>query len=117
MNPTPEFMSALDMHHAMLTTMGEDHPLTQRAFALVMELAPSELKTLMADKAREMGLMPDPDGYLDDGSPVYRLESVARKLGLSESEAQESVQAFMADRVALGLDTMAIDPALIHRTH
>ncbi len=118
MNPTPEFMAALDMHHAMQTTMGDDHPLTQRAFALVMTLAPDELKTLMADKAREMGLLPEhADGYLDDGTPVYRLESVARTLGMSEAQAQESVQAFMADRVALGLDTMAIDPALIHRTH
>lgn len=115
MNTTPEFMTALDLHHSVQITMGLDHPLTKRAFALVMELAPAELKTLMADKAREIGLMPDPDGYLDDGSPVYRLESVARKLGLSESEAQDAVQAFMADRVALGLNTMAIDPALIHR--
>lgn len=117
MNTTPEFLAAVDMHHAMRTTMGEDHPLTQRALALVMELAPDELKTLMADKAREMGLMPDPDGYLDDGTPVYRLDSVARKLGMSEAQAQDAIQALMADRVALGLDTMPIDPALIHRTH
>jgi hypothetical protein len=114
MNTTPEFMAALDMHHSMQITMGLDHPLTQRAFALVMELAPAELKTLMADKAREMGLMPEALGYLDDGSPVYRLESIAQKLGMTEAEAQESVQAFMADRVALGLDMKVIDPALIH---
>ena len=115
MNTTPEFMAAVDMHHAMRTTMGEDHPLTQRALTLVMELAPTELKTLMADKAREMGLMPEAHGYLADGSPVYRLEAIAEKLGVSADEAQASVQAFMADRAALGLDTTPIDPALIHR--
>lgn len=114
MNTTPEFMVALDMHHSMRTTMGEDHPLTQRAFTLVMELAPDELKTLMAEKAREMGLMPEAHGYLDDGSPVYRLESIAEKLGVSADEVQDSVQAFMADWAALGLDTTPIDPALIH---
>jgi len=110
----PEFDMAIDRLLSMRATMGQDHPLTQRAFALVMELAPAELKTLMADKAREMGLMPEALGYLDDGSPVYRLESIAQKLGMTEAEAQESVQAFMVDRVALGLDTKAIDPALIH---
>ena len=36
---------------------------------------------------------------------------------MSEAQAQESVQAFMADRAALGLDTTPIDPALIQRTH
>jgi len=37
-------MAAVDMHHAMQTTMGIDHPLTQRAYSLVMDLAPAELK-------------------------------------------------------------------------
>jgi len=114
MSTTPEFTAAVEMHHAMSTTMGTDHPLTQRALTLVMELAPDELKTLMADKAREMGLIPEAHGYLDDGTPCYRLEAIAEKLGLTEAEAQASVQAFMADRMAMGLDTMPIDPALIH---
>ena len=66
----------------------------------------------------ELGLMPQhADGYLEDGSPVYRLESVAERLVRSDAEAQASVQAFMADRVALGLDVTPIDPALIHRAH
>ena len=47
MNTAPEFRAELDMHHAMRTTMGEDHPLTQRALTLVIALAPDELKTLM----------------------------------------------------------------------
>lgn len=111
---TPEFNMAVDRMMAMRATYGEDHPLTQRAYALVMELAPPALKTTMADKAREMGLIPEAHGYLADGSPVYRLEAIAEKLGMSAGEAQESVQAFMADRAALGLDTTPIDPAQVH---
>lgn len=61
-----------------------------------------------------MGLIPQAHGYLDDGSPVYRLESIAEKLGVPIDEVNESVQAFMADRAALGLDTTPIDPDLIH---
>lgn len=114
MKTTPEFMVALEMHHSMQITMGLHHPLTQRAFTLVMDLAPTELKTLMADKARELGLLPEADGYLDDGTPCYRLEAIAEKLGLTEYEAQASVQSFMADRAALGLDTTPIDPAQIN---
>ncbi len=118
MNHTPEFMAALERHAAMRQTLGREHPLTQRAFTLVLHLAPPEVTALLVDGARDMGLIPErADGYLEDGSPVYRLESVAERLGLTESQAQESVQAFMADRVALGLDVTPIDPSLIHRTH
>lgn len=111
---TPEFNMAVDRLMAMRATLGEDHPLTQRALTLVMELAPTELKTLMTAKARELGLMPEAHGYLEDGSPVYRLETIATQLGMSEAEAQIAVQAFMADRAALGLDTTPIDPAQVH---
>lgn len=114
MTTTPEFMAAVEMHHAMHATLGDDHPLTQRAFTLVMELAPTELKMRMTDKARELGLLPEAHGYLADGTPCFRLEAVAERLGMSEAEAQSSVQAFMADRAAMGLDTTPIDPALIH---
>ena len=117
MNPTPEFMAAVDRHQAMRATLGDDHPLTQRALTLVIALAPEKLTNLMTNMAREMGLIPKhADGYLGDGTPVYQLESIARTLGMSESDAQASVQAFIADRAALGLDTTPIDPALIHRT-
>jgi len=117
MNPTPEFMAAVDRHQAMRATLGDDHPLTQRTLTLVIALAPENLTTLMTNMAREMGLIPKhADGYLDDGTPVYQLESIARTLGMSDAEAQASVQAFLADRAALGLDTTPIDPALIHRT-
>jgi len=115
METTPEFLDAVDRHHIMSLTLGADHALTQRALTLVMELAPKDLQKLMTDKAREMGLIPEAHGYLDDGSPVYLLEAIAEKLGMTAEEAQASVQAFMADRVSLGLDATPIDPALIHR--
>jgi hypothetical protein len=113
---TPEFIAAVERLVVMQTTMGEDHPLTLRALALVVDLAPDDLKAFLTVKMRDLELIPDADGYLEDGTPVYRLESIAQKMGMIESDAQSSVQAFMADRVSMGLDTMAIDPALIHRT-
>lgn len=115
MNQTPEFLAAVERHEAMQATLGEDHPLTQRAFALVWELAPHELKTIMTAQAREMGLIPEhPDGYLDSGEPVYNLHSIARQMGMTEAEAQESLQAFLADRAALGLDCPLVDPTDVH---
>ena len=58
MNTTPEFMAALERHHAMRQTLGREHELTQRAFTLVLHLAPPEVMALLVDGAREMGLIP-----------------------------------------------------------
>lgn len=115
MTPSPECMAALQRYDNLTKTHGDDHPLTQSALALVVDLAPLELKAQMTAKAKELGLIPDAGGYLDDGTAVVRLEDVARHMGLTEAEAQASIAEFMAEREAMGLETGAIDPALIHR--
>jgi hypothetical protein len=99
----------------MTSTPRTHHPQAQAALGRVFDLAPPELQAQMTARARELGLMPDAGGYLADGTPDYRLEDVAKQLGLSEAEALVSVAQFMAQREALGLETGAIDPALIHR--
>ena len=113
----PAFTDAVDRHLRLVDTLGMDHPDTMRAMMLAMELAPDELKDEMADMAREMGLMPEADGYLDDGSPMYRLEDVAKRLGVSLAEAEEAMHKMLAEREALGLSNAGIvtDSALIHR--
>lgn len=116
MDMNTEFMDAVERYEAMQATLGDEHPLTRQAMALCMELAPQELKTIMAEKAREIGLMPErPHGYTSEGEACYRLEDIAKRLGMAEDEVQESVKAFLADRAALGLDSGLVDPYTIHR--
>ena len=116
MNPTPKFMEAIRRHRRLVDTLGMDHPDTMRAMMLAMELAPDELKDEMADMAREMCLMPEADGYLEDGSPVFRLEDIAERLGVSPEEAEEAMHKMLTEREALGLSNAGIvtDSALIH---
>lgn len=115
MNPTPEFIAAVEHLEHLSETLGDEHPQTAAAFDRVVQMAPPEIRAVMAAKAREMGLVPEhPDGYLSNGEPVYRLESVARQMGMTEAEAQESVDAFLADRAALGLDCPLVDPTDVH---
>jgi hypothetical protein len=117
MNPTPEFMAALERHLRLVDTLGMDHPDTLRAMILVIELAPKELKDEMTDMAREMGLLPEVHGYLEDGSPMFRLEDIAERLGVSLAEAEEAMHRMLAEREALGLPNTGVvtNPALIHR--
>ncbi len=117
MNPTPEFMEAIKRHRRLVDTLGMDHPDTMRAMMLAMELAPKELIDEFGDMAREMGLMPEATGYLDDGSPMFRLDDIAERLGVSPAEAEEAMHKMLAEREALGLSNAGIvtDAALIHR--
>ncbi len=117
MNLTPEFMEAIKRHQRLVDTFGMDHPDTKRAMMLAMELAPKELIDKFGDMAREMGLIPEVGGYLDDGSPMYRLEDIAERLGVSPADAEEAMHKMLSEREALGLSNAGIvqDAALIHR--
>lgn len=117
MNLTPEFMAASDLFLRLADTLGMDHPDTERAMLLVMALAPQELKNQMTEKLREMGLLPEAFGYLEDGTPLYRLEDVAERLGLSPENAEVALQATLAEREASDLSNAGVvnDAARIHR--
>lgn len=117
MNLTPQFLEAIDRHQAMAATLGPDHPLTIRAMMLATALAPDEFKTLMRDKARELGLIPkQASGYLPDGTPVYTVADMAATLGQTEEEVKAGISAMLAHRAALGLcDLEAVDPATVHK--
>ncbi|MCM8600056.1 MAG: hypothetical protein NFW04_15600 [Candidatus Accumulibacter sp.] len=117
MNLTPEFMAAMKEHRRLVDTLGMDHPDTMRAMMLAMELAPKELIDEFGDMARELDLLPEADGYVEDGTPMYRLEDIAERLGVSPAEVEEAMHKMLAEREALGLSNAGIvtDASLIHR--
>ncbi len=115
MNITPKFRLAMQKHLHLVETLGEDHTDTMTALMLAMESAPESFKDLMHVEAVRLDLIPKADGYLEDGQPVYRLEDLAAKLGVSVQEAQATLDRLMTERSAAGLDTILIDSALVHR--
>ena len=113
----PEFLAAMDACLALVESLGMDHTDTTRAMQRAMQLSPPSLNALMADKARELDLIPDAHGYTDDGQPVFSLESVAAKLGLSMEEAKQAMDDMLAAREEMGLPAALVDPAKVHRKH
>ena len=114
---TPEFMTAMSVCLRMVETLGMEHPDTTRAMQRAMLLAPPSMTSFMADTAKELGLIPEADGYLDDGQPVYSLEAIAAKLDMSMDEAKQSMSTMLEDRAALGLPAVLVDPAAVRRKH
>ena len=75
------------------------------------------MNDFMEAKAQELGLIPEADGYADDGKPVFSLEAIAAKLGIGMEEAQQAMDAMLTEREGLGLSNVLIDPATVHRKH
>jgi len=64
---------------------------------------PEFFKAEMHQKAKELNLLPPPSGYTDDGEPMYRLEDIAKHLGMSFEDAEQHLLQMMDNRQEVGL--------------
>lgn len=90
---TPEFLAAGRLYSQLRDAGLEKSPEAAEALQRMYDAAPESFRQEMHDMAVQMGLMPSvPDGYTDDGEPVYSLEGLANRLGLSPEEAQRAAE-------------------------
>lgn len=111
---TPEFSQAVSAYLRLVEQAGPDHPQAQQAFQIAMHHTPRWMLDEMGDMARQMGLMPEPD-YLEDGTPVYRSDAIAEKLGITETEVKQAVDKLVDERQALSLPTLEIPAQQVYR--
>lgn len=59
-------------------------------FSEAYDLAPDEFKQALHDAAVEQGIISDkPDGYDDEGNPLYIMENLCDRLGVDPAEVPE----------------------------
>ncbi|MDO8772167.1 MAG: hypothetical protein Q7K57_26390 [Burkholderiaceae bacterium] len=114
---TPEFLTAMSACLALVESLGIEHPDTTRALQRAMALAPPSMHDFVAAQAHELDLIPEADGYTEDGEPVFSLESIAVKFDISMDEAHAAMDAMLEDRAPLDLPAPLVDPATVHRKH
>jgi len=114
MNLTPEFIEAGKRVRHLNETLGMNHPDTRRAMILMISLAPQEFKDKIENMARQDGLMPDPAGYLDDGTPVFSLDDIARCFGVSKEESEKAYEQMIEEKELIGLPIAKFVPNQIH---
>lgn len=117
MKPSSEFMAAMEVARRLAITLGEIHPDTMAAMMMAVELAPPDAQEVFYSSMRSSGAMPEASGYADDGKPVFSLESVAAKFGVSDQEVQQVMNQILEARDELGLSAVMVSPARIHRKH
>ena len=113
----PEFSEAMHRHLEIVERLGEEHPDAKRSLMVAMYQAPDWFKDDIAKMGNEMDLLPQATGYLEDGSPMFSLNAIAEKFGVSIEQAEEDLQAMLSVRQELGLplDGVMTDSSLIHR--
>jgi hypothetical protein len=75
-----------ELHEAGLAETTEASDL----FCEAMQYAPDSIKEMAHKTAVEMGLMPEkPDGYSDDGEPLYFMEKQCERLGIDPADVPE----------------------------
>ena len=75
-----------ELHEAGL----DDTPEASDLFSQAYNLAPNEFKEALHDAAVEQGLISGtPDGYSDDGEPLYIFEKQCERLGIDPDDLPE----------------------------
>jgi hypothetical protein len=81
--------------HRMLCEAGlEDTEEASLIFMEAMDYAPEEFKSMAHDMAVKIGLIPPtPDGYTDEGEPMYDMPAMAKRLGIDLDDIPERFKA------------------------
>lgn len=83
---------------------GEDHSIeAYGVFMRVLETAPAWFLAELEAESRELGLIPVATSYLEDGTPMVSLESIAKQNGMTYAEAQEIMEKFIEAGIAEGM--------------
>ena len=90
--PSPEFIQAMTEYEAIVAKFGMDSEQEKAQFIKLLRLAPKPLQDEIRGKAKELGLIPPPSGYSDEGNPLYNVADLAKHFGLSESEVIADIE-------------------------
>lgn len=117
MTNSPIFDYLFSRYKALRADGLDDTKEARLLFIEMIHYAPPEYMAVVDRVAEEMNLTPEPDGYLDDGTPMISLSALAKHHGMTEDEAEASLELFMEERESLGISNEGIlrNPANIHR--
>ena len=91
-NINPVWLHLMSQYKALCDAGQSNTEAASDLFSEAYGYAPDSFKQMMHDKAIELGLMPEqPDGYSDDGEPLYFMEKQCERLGIDPAEVPEHI--------------------------
>jgi hypothetical protein len=86
----PVFVRLMTQYAELHEAGQAETPEARDLFCEAMQYAPDSIKEMAHKKAVEMGLMPEkPDGYRDDGEPLYDMGKQCERLGINPDDVPE----------------------------
>lgn len=98
------FLAAALKFMELSEALGAEHPEANKAFMLVLSLAPQRL----VDRLNKINFTPTPDAYTREGEAIFELSTIATSLGISTVETRQLFE-------ELALTPVMLDPATVHR--
>ena len=86
----PLFFSLMHQYKALCDAGQQHSEEGSDLFAEAYDLAPASFKKALHDAAVEQGLIAEkPDGYSDDGEPLYNMPDLCDRLGVDPGDVPE----------------------------
>lgn len=109
-------LNALDDYKQAKKKYGETSSQALKKIGTVLALVPDELKEKIVDAGIRQGVLPKPDGYLADGTPVYSSRLIEDFFGVSRDEISRRIQILNEARQSVGNEPLSFpDDTLVHK--
>lgn len=109
-------LKALDEFEQAKEKYGPTSPQATEFAAMLLAMMEDDLKEQILIEGIRLGLCPKPDGYLEDGTPVYSAALVQEFFGVSEEEIKSRVDALNKARREAGLDALTnCDSSIVYK--
>ena len=101
--PDGMLAKAFMRYEQMTKVLSVDNPLLFYCIMTVIETAPVDRQAELLRLAIKENLIPVPTGYTESGMPVYRMADLGTRAGMSDEEAQQTLEEILRVRVEDGL--------------
>jgi hypothetical protein len=114
---SPEFCDVMHKHIDACKKYGASSEQAKELLTHALLIAPPAFLEDLEKMVNEMNLIPEPSGYLEDGTPMVSLEDLARHLNIPPEKAVASMEKLLAKRAELGMQTdgLVVQSDQIHR--
>ena len=92
-----DFWLALEHYQRACALHGDESSEAIKCFRQAIRLAPDNIKEELNSEAQRLGLIPKPSAYSQTNSPLYKIEDIAKHLGVPIDVLQETLNEIEQD--------------------
>jgi hypothetical protein len=109
-------LNALEEYERAKKKYGVTSAQAMKWMGTMLALAPDDVKEKIVDEGIRQGVLPKPDGYLADGTPVYSSRLIEDFFGVSRDEIGRRIQILNEARQSVGKDALPFyDDSVAHK--